>query len=306
MLNSTPVSAASLISTTPETLLAHNHPLNWVIIHWETSWSRWRNRGESQPCPLSCFSPLNCPLCMLADVHTHKHIHARTHNHTSAMCKGACGRGVGLSIRGFWRVVRVIVARGHGLPVCGCLLIRCGGGVASRSVSSRWIICSRCPVASRCVIARWGVVASRRGIIAPGWSIVAPRWGVITSRSVVRSWCCIGIRCGICRECCICPWWCRGCGGSRCLCGCRWRRRWWWRIGVGILEVLVLLLVLLILLVLMHLLVVFCIWPWVKIRVEEKVRNKQEKKGTQISIIWPCYIIINWFKLNFLLSLSAL
>lgn len=166
--------------------------------------------------------------------------HARTH--TSAVWR-VCG-GVGLSIRGFWRVVRVIMALGRGLPVCGCLLIRCGGGVASRCcVSSCCIICSRSPVASRCAIARRG--------------IVVPRCSVVTSWRAVASWCTV---CDWWRVSCrwrVSPWGCKGCGGGLSLCVGWWR---WWRrrrrIGVRILEVLVLLLVLLILLVLVHLLVV--------------------------------------------------
>lgn len=171
-----------------------------------------------------------------------------------------------LSIRGLWCVVRVIIALGHGLPVCGCLLIRCGCGVVSPCcVSSRWIICSCRCVASRCIIASW-------------WDIIVPRCRAVVSRRVIvtrsfvrpRRW--VGRRGIESRGCRVRPW---GCGVSRgvlCLSGGgRWWRRGWRWIGVGILEVLVLLLVLLILLVLLHLLIVL----WIRSAVKKKMTIKK-------------------------------
>lgn len=201
---------------------------------------------------------------------------------THQVCKECVG--VGLSIRGFWRVVRVIITLGHGLPVCGCLLIRCRSGVVFRCwVSSRWIICSWCPVACRCVISCGGVVASCRGIVTPGWSVVAHWRGGVAPGSVVRSWGSVWFRCGVSWRGCVCPWGRRGCGGSLCLCCSRWRGRWR-RICVGILEVLILLLVLLILLVLMHLLVVICVRPRVHVRVKEYVKRSKNGKNLKIKM----------------------
>lgn len=101
---------------------------------------RQRFRFKLHPCCLSQVFCLKCPLC--------KPTFARM----SAVWR-ACF-WVRLSIRGLWCVVRVIIALGHGLPVCGCLLIRCGCGVASPCcVSSSRTVCSRRCVASRCIIA---------------------------------------------------------------------------------------------------------------------------------------------------------
>lgn len=90
------------------------------------------------------IAPLNCPSCKCTYKHTSTHTQICS---VERLLGGWGGKGrwwvggwVGLhlSIRGLWRVVRVIIALGRGLPVCGCLLIRCGGGVASgRCVRSR-------------------------------------------------------------------------------------------------------------------------------------------------------------------------